>query len=381
MAQEQYDVAVVGLGALGSAAAYFSAAKGAKVIAFEQFELGHVRGASHDTSRIVRTSYEAPQYVALAKSAYRDWAEIERASGQKLLSITGGVVFLPKGGPLLASDFSQSLDANQVPYELLNAAQVKKRWPQFQIDETVDVVYTPDSGIVHASRAVSTMTNLARSHGATIHEKTGVLSVTPRPGGGGVTIATTKGKFQAKKVILATDAWTNKLLAPLNASIKLSIMQEQVSYFKPTDPDAFDSQKFPVWIWHADPCFYGFPSYGEPTIKAGRDQANNFMSPEQRTFVHSPQLLQQLKTFMNGFIPDDDRQELRTVTCQYTIPPDRQFIISPLVEHPDIILGLGAGHGFKVAPAIGRNLAELAIDGKTTDDISKFGIPPVTAKL
>lgn len=377
---EHYDVAVVGLGALGSAAAYFSAAKGAKVIAFEQFELGHVRGASHDTSRIVRTSYEAPQYVALAKSAYKDWAEIEKASGQTLLSITGGVVFLPKGGPLLASSFSESLDANGVPYELLNAAQVAARWPQFKIADTVDVVYTPDSGIVHASRAVSAMIGLARTHGAAIKEKTGVISVKPQSGGG-VIIATTGGKFHAKKVILATDAWTNNLLAPLNASIKLSVMQEQITYFKPTDPDAFDAQKFPVWIWHADPCFYGFPSYGEPTIKAGRDQANNFMAPEQRTFVHSPQLLQQLKTFMNGFIPDDDRQELRTVTCQYTITPNRQFIVSPLEEHPDIILGLGAAHGFKVAPAIGRNLAELAIDGKTTDDISGFGIPPVSAKL
>lgn len=378
---EHYDVAVVGLGALGSAAAYFSAAKGAKVIAFEQFELGHVRGASHDTSRIVRTSYEAPQYVALAKSAYRDWAAIEKASGQELLSITGGVVFCPKGGPLLASSFAESLDANDVPYELLNAAQVAARWPQFKIADTVDVVYTPDSGIVHASRAVSAMIGLARANGATIKEKTAVTGVQPQQGGGGVTITTSKGKFHAKKVILATDAWTNKLLAPLNATVKLSVMQEQVSYFKPTNPEAFDAQKFPVWIWHADPCFYGFPSYGEPTIKAGRDQANNFMSPDQRTFVHSPQLLQQLKTFMDGFIPDEERQELRTVTCQYTITPDRQFIVSPLEEYPDIILGLGAAHGFKVAPAIGRNLAELAIDGKTTDDISKFGIPPPTAKL
>ncbi|CEJ93540.1 hypothetical protein VHEMI09121 [[Torrubiella] hemipterigena] len=381
--QQHYDVAVVGLGALGSAAAFYAAHKGAKVIAFEQFELGHVRGASHDTSRIVRTSYEAPQYVALAKSAYKDWADVEKASGQQLLSITGGVVFLPKGGPLLARDFAQSLDANQVPYELLNSAQVAQRWPQFKIADTVDVVYTPDTGIAHASRSVAAMTGLARNRGATILEKTTVEYVKPKRygGGGGVVVGTTKGAFHADKVILATDAWTNKLLAPLNASIPLSIMQEQITYFKPANPDTFEPAHFPVWIWHADPCFYGFPSYGEPTIKAGRDQANNYMTPEQRTFVHSPQLLQQLTSFMDGFIPDKDRQALRTVTCQYTITPDRQFIISPLVEHPDIILGLGAAHGFKFAPAIGRILAELAIDGRTTDDISKFGIPPVNAKL
>ena len=74
-------------------------------------------------------------------------------------------------------------------------------------------------------------------------------------------------------------------------------------------------------------------------------------------------------------MPDENRQPLRTVTCQYTITPDRQFIISPLENYPDIIVGLGAAHAFKFAPAFGRALAELAVDGKTKEDVSKFGIP------
>ena len=368
-----FDVAVVGLGALGSGAAFYAAKKGAKVIAFEQFELGHVRGASHDTSRIVRTSYGAPEYVALAKSAYRDWAEVEKAAGLKLLTITGGLVFTEHDGPVAAKDFTSSLDANNVPYELLGASEVHKRWPQFKIADTVDAVYTADTGIVHAAKAVAAMTSLARAHGAVIKENTAVERVTPE--NGAVTIDTTGGQFRAKKVILATDAWANSLLKPLGAEVDLQVMQEQVTYFKPTDEKAFEPSRFPVWIWHSDPSFYGFPSYGEPTIKAGRDSSYNMMTPEERTFVHSPKLYDQLVSFMGGFIPDDKRQPLRTVTCQYTITPNRQFIISPLEKHPDIILGLGAAHAFKFAPAFGRNLAELAIDGKTTDDVSKFGIP------
>ena len=82
---DSYDVVVIGLGALGSAAAVYHAAKrGTKVIAFEQFELGHVKGASHDTSRIVRTSYEQPEYVALTKAAYKDWAVLEADAKQRL---------------------------------------------------------------------------------------------------------------------------------------------------------------------------------------------------------------------------------------------------------------------------------------------------------
>ncbi|KAB8219554.1 FAD dependent oxidoreductase [Aspergillus novoparasiticus] len=371
---EQYDVAVVGLGVLGSAAAYQAAQKGKKVIAFEQFEFGHVHGASHDTSRIVRTSNALPEYVKLAQSAYKDWAELEEATGQKLLTITGGLVFVPRKKASPFESLINTLKVTNLPHEILDATEVKKRWPQFDIPDTVDAVYTADTGIAHASKTVAAMQYLARSKGAVLKENTSVDRVIPKKEGG-VTIPTSKGEFHAAKVILTTDAWTNKLLAPLGVHIPLSVMQEQVTYFKSTDTDAFQPDRFPVWIWGGDPAFYGFPSYGEPTIKAGRDWSNNLMTPEQRTYVSSPQLLEQLSSFMKSFIPDKGRQPLRTVTCQYTITPDRQFIISPLDNNKDIIVGLGAAHAFKFAPAFGRALAELAIDGRTKEDISKFGIP------
>lgn len=370
---DRFDIAIVGLGVLGSAAAYQAALRGKRVIAFEQFELGHVRGASHDTSRIVRTSNWAPEYVQFARSAYKDWAALEKAAGQTLLSITGGLVFLPRDQSSAFADLTKTLDVTNIPYELLGAKEVKKRWPQFDIPDTVTAVYTADTGVAHAAKTVSAMQFLARFNGAVLHENTRVNRVVPMASGG-VEIRTSNGEFRAAKVILTTDAWTNKLLAPLGAHIPLSVMQEQVTYFKPTNPAAFESSQFPVWIWGGDPGFYGFPCFGEPTIKAARDTSNNFMTPEQRTYVHLPQLLEQLSTFMGNFIPQKG-EPLRTVTCQYCITPDRQFIISPLENHPNIILGLGAAHAFKFAPAFGRVLAELAIDGRTSEDISKFGIP------
>lgn len=368
-----YDVAVVGLGVLGSAAAYYAAKKGAKVIGFEQFELGHVRGASHDTSRIVRTSYDLPEYVALAKSAYKDWAELEAATNQKLLTITGGLVILPKDGNPSASDWRKGLDANNMPYEFLSAADVNKRWPQFNVKDDWEGVYTSDTGIVHASKSVAAMQFLARFCGAELREHTKVERV--MPSASGVSIRTSIGQFSASKVILAADAWINELLKPLGAEIPLDITQEQVTYFKPTESEAFEQSRFPVWITGGDQWYYGFPCYGEPTIKCAHDNAKNYMTPAERTFVHSPQLLEQLKSAMQDLIPDPGRQVLRTVTCQYTITPNRQFILTPLEKHKDIILALGAAHAFKFAPAIGRVAAELAIDGKTNEDVSKFGFP------
>ncbi|KAF5988710.1 sarcosine oxidase [Fusarium coicis] len=350
----QYDVAVVGLGALGSAAAYHTSIKGARVVGFEQFELGHVRGASHDTPRVIRTSYGALEFVAFAWLAYKDWVELEMWSGMKLLTITGGVAFLPQKGPTPSSDFTTSLDANGVPYELLTPEETNKRRPGFHVPQGVDTVFTPDSGIVHAAKAVMTLQFQARFNGAILRENTRVEAAAPQPSGG-VAIETSQGVYHARKVIIAVDAWTNKLLKPLGVELPITVMQEQ------------GGEKW----------FYGFPLYGEPALKAGQGAGRNDMDLEERTWRPSEKLSNELNGFLVRLIPKRG-DELRTVTCQYTITPDRQFIISELEKHKDVSLALGNAHAFKFAPAIGRVTAELALDGKTTDDISKFGFPKTT---
>ncbi|QHC57354.1 N-methyl-L-tryptophan oxidase [Rathayibacter sp. VKM Ac-2760] len=378
-APEQFDVAVVGMGALGSAAAYHLARRGARVVAFEQFELGHVRGASHDTSRILRTSYGAPEYVRLAQSAYLDWADLEAESGESLVTITGGLVFFPVGSPYSAEAFRSSLTESGVPFELLSPAEVAARWPQFSLPEGTQTVYTADSGIVHAARTVAVLQLRARQHGAVIRDSTPVEALLP--GADGVVVRTAAGDVLVGKVILAADAWTNELLAPLGAEIPLVTMQEQVSYFAPAEPSAFDRERFPVWIWEDEHCFYGFPTYGEPTIKAARDVSDNLMAPRERTFVPSAELLDELTGFVGAVVPTAG-EVLRTVTCQYALTPDRRFVLGPLDEHPDILVGLGAGHAFKFTPTIGRVLAELALDGATSEDVTAFGVtPPVAAPL
>lgn len=370
---ETFDVAVVGLGALGSAAAYHLARKGVSVVAFEQYELGHVRGASHDTSRIIRTSYGVTDYVRLAQSAYRDWAEFEEVAGERFTTITGGLVFFPDDGPYEIDSFVTSLTEAGVPFEQLTNVEVHDRWPQFTLPADVRAIWTPDSGIVHASRSVAAFQMQARAHGAVLRDRTPVEGLVPRPDG--VVVTTASGDVLARKVVVAADAWTNRLLEPLGAAIPLVTMQEQVTYFKPSDVDAFDREVFPVWIWEDEQCFYGFPTFGEPTVKAARDMSENLMTPDERTFVPSDLLLAELTGFMGATIPGSG-DVLRTVTCQYALTPDRRFIISPLEQHPDVIVALGAGHAFKFTPAIGRVLAELAVDGETTDDISAFGIAP-----
>ncbi len=366
---EHVDHVVVGLGALGSATVQQLAARGADVLGLEQYELGHVRGASHDTSRIIRRAYDRPEYVRLADAAYRDWAAFEELSGERLVTRTGGLYFCPPDAPVPAHHYLDSLTTCGVDHEELSPAEVRRRYPQFAVPDGVTTVWTADSGIVHAARSVAALQMYARMAGARLRDRCAVTAL--EEDADGVVVHTAQGPVHAGNVVLCTDAWTNRLLAPLGAAVPLRVMQEQVTYFAPPRPADFEGGRFPVWIWEGAVCYYGFPCYGEPTVKAARDVSEVDMDVDARTFVPSAERAAELAAFMASVIPGSG-SPLRTVTCQYALTPDRHFVLDALPGHPRLLLGLGAGHGFKFTPTFGRVLADLATTGVTTEDLTLF---------
>ena len=276
-------VAVVGLGALGSATAYHLSRGGAAVTGYDQFELGHNRGASHDTSRIVRRTYGHPDYVRLAAAAYRDWAELEQLTGQQWLTRTGGVTFFSE--PAKIDGYLASLAAERVPYELLDGVEVASRWPGFQVSADVTALVQADTGIVHAARTTALLQRLAQQSGAKLVERCPVMAL--EPNGGIVTVHSAAGVERFDAVVVCADAWTPEILRPLGVELPLTTTLEQVSYFRPRRPENFAPARFPVWIWESDPCFYGFPTYGEATIKAARDCSGIPLDVRQRSFEPS----------------------------------------------------------------------------------------------
>ena len=148
-----YDVIVLGLGALGSGVAYWLAKRGARVLGLEQFEFGHARGSSHDWSRIIRLSYFSPAYVRLAKEAYAAWESLERDAGEQVVFKTGGLDIGPRGGAISLSNYADSMAACNVYFEELDAAEIRKRWPVWHVGDEVRGLFQPDSGIVAADRA------------------------------------------------------------------------------------------------------------------------------------------------------------------------------------------------------------------------------------
>ena len=132
---EAFDYVVVGLGGLGSATAHQLARRGFSVLGLERFELGHHRGASHDTSRILRHSYHTAEYVRLTQDAYDDWARLSARAGRDLVTVVGGLDLFPPDPAIHLADYTASLSEVGIDFDLLDADAIGERWPQFMLPD------------------------------------------------------------------------------------------------------------------------------------------------------------------------------------------------------------------------------------------------------
>ena len=364
------DFVVIGLGALGSATCLELARSGHRVVGLERFGLGHSWGASHDTSRILRHSYHTPDYVRLTQEAYGDWARLERDAGTSLVSVVGGLDLFPPEPAISPVDYTDSLDEVGIEYELLTAAGVMSRWPQFRLPDGLIALHQADAAIVPAARGTRVMQDQARLHGAELRELTPVRGVRDL-GSGGFEVDTPQGVLHCGGIVVCADAWVNDVLSGLGHTIPLEVTLEQVTYFEPPHPEQFAQGRMPLWIWMDDPSYYGFPSYGEPTVKAAQDCGGPVVDPDQRGSETDEDMQARLVEHMRQILPDSGRP-VRSLRCQYTLTPDRDFVISPVPGLETVVVGMGAAHAFKFAPTFGRLLADLAVEGRTTTDLSAF---------
>ena len=371
--KRDYEYIVLGLGGFGSAAAYWlSRRAGADVLGLEQFELGHVRGESQDHSRIIRLSYHTPEYVELAKHAYRAWAELEMDSGEQVVLKTGGLDFAPRVSAIPLSGYSGSMDAAGVPYEALDAAEIMRRWPQFRLTDDIHGLFQPEGGIAMAARANAAHQRMAREHGATLLDRSPMEKI--RPSNGEIHITAGGADYSCRKLIIAAGSWSNRALAPFGLQLPLRVTQEQVTYFATSRPDDFQPGRFPIWIWMDDPCFYGFPIFGEKGPKVGQDAGGQEVTADTRTFEPDHAALARVQAFLAKCIPAALGPIIYTKSCLYTLTPDRDFVLDRIPEFPNALIAIGGGHGFKFASLIGQTLSELAIDATTERNIDPFHI-------
>ncbi len=190
-------------------------------------------------------------------------------------------------------------------------------------------------------------------------------------GAGGVEVETAAGTIRCRGLVVCADAWVNDVVGHLGVRVPVEVTLEQVTYFQPAEPARFAPERMPLWIWMDDPSYYGFPTYGEATIKAAQDCGGPIVDPDGRTSDPDQEMEQRLAAFVGGLLPGSG-EPVRSSRCQYTLTPDRDFVIAPVPGHESVVVGLGAAHGFKFAPTFGRLLADLVVDGGTATDLTDF---------
>src|SRR3954471_16270184 len=216
----QYDVVVVGLGAMGSAALYRLARLGVRAVGIEWLTPGHDRGSSHGESRIIRLGYfEHPSYVPLLRRAYALWRELEGEAKTKLLHVTGIVEIGPPGGEVVSGTLAASR-LHGLPHEAMDAAETMRRFPAFKIPDNYVGVFQPDGGFIAAEPAIAAMLAQARAAGAEIQTDVAVVSVAPR--GNGVRIESSAGAVEAGPAIIAAGPWLSKLMPDLPAPLRVT---------------------------------------------------------------------------------------------------------------------------------------------------------------
>jgi sarcosine oxidase len=365
----QFDVVVVGVGAMGSAALYRLARRGARVLGIERFSPGHDRGSSHGETRIIRLGYfEHPSYVPLVRRAYALWRELEAASGRTLLHTTGIAEIGPPDGELVAGTLAASR-LHRLPHETLDAAETMRRFPAFQIPSDHVAVLQPDGGFVAVEPAIEAQVALAQAAGAEL--RTGVAVHSLAPFGNAVRVGTSQGDIEAGAAIIAAGPWI-KALVP---GLPVHVTREVMAWFEPSDPALFAAGRFPVFILESrHGMHYGFPLHGSPGVKiAKHHHRNETVEPDRvdRTVSAADEAL--IRGALAEHIPAANGPLAAAKTCLYTVTPDRDFIVDRLPHAPNIVVASPcSGHGFKFAPAIGEILADLAMAGATQYDISRF---------
>ena len=368
---ERVEVVVVGAGITGLSTAWRLAEAGREVVLLERFPLGHDKGSSHGATRIFRFAYAGPTYVRLAQAALPMWRELEAASGAEILKITGGVDL----GPATRLDATENaLRSCGAAAERLTARQIRERFPSVDPGDS-DGLFSPDTGVLAAARALEATATLARTKGADIRENTPVRSI--RPDGESVTIATDDGAFEARRCVVAAGGWAPALLEPLGIKLPLSITREQVLYFNGPDDvpplihygdtdDEGDPSNFP-FARYAVPAFAGAAG-----IKIGEHMSGEVTSADGRSFEMDPENAARVASYVQRTFPQLDPEPVAFETCLYSTTPDEGFVLDTV--GPVVVASPCSGHGFKFGPFTGEILARMATGKDPLVDLGPFSL-------
>ncbi len=369
MAQPQ--IAVIGLGATGSAALCQLAVRGIHAVGIERFEIGHARGSSHGPTRIIRLAhFENASYGPFMRRAYTLWRELEHRADENLIVTTGIAEIGPPEGELVRGTIAGASQSG-FTHEVLDAKSLMRRYPVFRIPENFIAVLQRDGGYLEAAAAIAASLRVAAAAGAVIRCGERVTAIEPRPTG--VCIRTDREKIETDGAIIAAGPWMRKMLPHLR--LPLAVTRQVVGWFEPGNAARFTPDCFPVFILETRyGAHYGLPCYGRSGIKVAKHHhRNESADPETCSREVTARDEAAIRGPLAEYLPDANGRLLAAQTCLYTMTPDGTFIIDQMPFCPHVVIASPCcGHGFKFSPLVGEIVADLVTQGATPHDIAQF---------
>jgi sarcosine oxidase len=385
MAAERYDAIVLGLGGMGSAAAFQLARRGRRVLGIEQFAPAHDRGSSHGESRIIRQAYfESPVYVPLVLRAYELWHELAAESGRELLQTTGGLMIGAESSEVVQGSL-ESARRYGLPHRLLDTTEIRREFPVFNVTDEA-ALYEEAAGALFPEECILAHLDRAAALGAELRFETPVSRW--RVTDGGVAVDAGGETHSAERLVITAGAWNGRVLGELG--LPLEVERNVLHWFEPHEPaqrPAFAAERFPIFIWDRSERSRGsFPLFGLPRlhgegVKVGFHHSDRMVEPDRLPREVSDAEVAEVRARLREQIPLLDGELLRSVVCMYTNTPDEHFVIGLHPRLPQVAIAGGfSGHGFKFASVVGEILADLAIDGATHHPIAPFAPGRFTAR-
>ncbi|MCQ6561832.1 N-methyl-L-tryptophan oxidase [Paenibacillus mendelii] len=365
------EVAVIGIGTIGSMTMWQLARRGVKVIGFEQFGTGHDRSAAGGESRIFRTAYlEGSEYVPMLHESRRQWQELEAETGYSLLNLNGGLMI---GDPESETirNVMKSIELHNLEHEYLDYEEAQKRYPQHKLLPGEVMVLDKQAGFIRPEFAVVSAVQRSEALGAVIHRYTQVESM--EQDGDGVRIRANGKEYKVGQVVITTGPWTKKLLPEQGSP--LVTRRLVMSFFATTKPDMYTPDKFPIFIRRSK----GFDISGKPTlegtmVKVMLNQGYDVVDdPDNLNRTIALKDLNEISDAVRELLPDLIPDPIRLNAYMDAYSPDEHAIIGRLPDMPRAVVLYGfSGHGFKLAPVMGKIAADLVVDGSTPFSIEPF---------
>lgn len=367
--RERAEFVVVGAGVIGSSIAFHLGALGARdVLVLDRLQIG--AGTTAQSSGILRTHYSVPENVQMARASFAAFERFAEYVGDEEASSglvkCGYLIAAPEGGHLAALRASlERQRAMGIRVDLLDRREAAERLPIARFDDAALIGFEPEAGFADAYLVATGFARAARRHGVRFREgvnMTGLL----RAGSRVVGVETDRGPIAAGCVISAQNAWTRELEAA--TGLALPVTAERHAVFALAGPAAY-TRAMPVYKDLGSPGMLYCRSYGGEQMLVSEGIAGEALAkPDiEQGNISMDTMVGVIEQVAERFPGWEESGVASSWTGVYDVTPDWNPVLGPAPGLEGLVLAFGfSGHGFKLSPAVGRNVAQAAL-GLPTD--------------